>query len=120
MYPNIELSVFVLRSEEIVTQLLNNELDLGIGFLPVENEAFESVFLFEEELSLALPSDHVLAHEKELHLKNLTDLPIILLPENYYLRQLIDKYCAKQSIILQPTIEISSLESVVQIVNEGK
>src|SRR5690625_1363346 len=30
MYPNVELSVFGLRTEEIVSQLLNNELDLDL------------------------------------------------------------------------------------------
>src|SRR5699024_282619 len=94
-------------------------LDLGISFLPVEDDELGSIPLFTEELSLAVPSDHPLAHRKEVEIEMLEHNPIVLLPSNYFLRQLIDTYCAELGIILRPTLEMSTLESLTQMVSEG-
>lgn len=119
LYPNVNLSVFGQRTGEIKKGLLENELDLGISFLPVEDDELGSIPLFTEELSLAVPSDHPLAHRKEVEIEMLEHNPIVLLPSNYFLRQLIDTYCAELGIILRPTLEMSTLESLTQMVSEG-
>lgn len=118
-YPNIELSVLGLRTEEIKKGLLENELDLGIAFLPVEDEELEAIPLFTEELSLAVSFDHPLANLKEVEMKKLEHVPMILLPDNYFLRRLIDSYSAKLGITLKPIMEMSPMESLVQMVSEG-
>ena len=108
-----------LRAEEIKKGLLENDLDLGITFLPIEDEEIEAIPLFTEELSLAVALDHPLAELKEVETKILEDIPTILLPENYFLRKLVDTYCTEIGITLKPTIEMSTLESLVQMVSKG-
>ncbi|QKY69999.1 LysR family transcriptional regulator [Lentibacillus sp. CBA3610] len=117
-YPNVDLSVFGLRTGDIKKGLLENGLDLGISFLPVEDEELASIPLYTEELSLAVPVGHPLAQEK-VELETLEHFPTVLLPENYFLRQLIDSYCAKLGISLHPTLEMTMLESLTQMVSEG-
>jgi len=119
LYPNIELSVFGMRSGEIEKGIMENELDLGITFLPVENEEMESIPLFTEELSLAVPITSSLATETEVGLETLKDVPIVLLPQNYFLRQLIEKYCNEIGFSPNPTLEMTTLESLMQMVAEG-
>lgn len=119
LYPNVDLSVFGLRTGDIKKGLLENELDLGISFLPAEDEELASIPLFIEELSLAVPVDHPFADTEAVEMKSLADVPTILLPENYFLRQLIDSYCAKLGLTLEPTLEMTTLESLTQMVSEG-
>jgi len=119
LYPNIKLSVQGLRSGDIKKGLLENELDLGITFLPVEEKDLESIPLFDEELTLAVPANHPFAPLEEVEMKELKDISTILLPENYFLRQLIDTHCRELGITLKPTLEITTLESLVQMVAEG-
>src|SRR5690625_5031419 len=71
LYTNIELSVLGIRSGDIIKGLLENDLDLGITYLPTANEEFETVPLFTEELVLAVPSGHPLAALNEVNMKTL-------------------------------------------------
>src|SRR5699024_7371542 len=85
LYPNIELSILGMRAGKIERGLVENELDLGITFLPTDDEEMASIPLYSEELTLVVPLNHPLAHIKELELKELDHIPMILLPQNYYL-----------------------------------
>ncbi|CAM4269917.1 LysR family transcriptional regulator [Bacillus manliponensis] len=119
LYPNIELSVFGLRTGEIRNKLLENELDLGIVFFPMKDEEFEETPLFTEELALAVPSNHPFANLKEVNMKAIENVPTVLLPKNYFLRNLIDKYCKELEISIKPTLEMTTMESLVHMVSEG-
>jgi len=119
LHPNIDLSVHGLRTGDIKTGLLENRLDLGVSFLPVKEEEFASIPLFTEELSLAVPAGHPLAGINEVDLSALEREPTILLPENYFLRQLIDRHCEHIGIKLNPTLEMTTLDSLTQMVSEG-
>src|SRR5690625_5182124 len=119
LYPNVELSILGLRNEEIINSLHENKLDLGITFLPIEDKEMKAIPLFTEELSLAVPLDHPLAKEQEVDMRVLGDVPVISLPESYFLRKMIDAYCTEIGITLKPIIELSTLESLVQMVAEG-
>lgn len=71
LYPNINLTVFGLRTEEIKKGLFENELDLGITFLPVVDGEFETIPLYEEELALAVAVNHPFTLQKEVSMKSL-------------------------------------------------
>lgn len=119
LYPNIELSILGLRNDDIIKGLLENELDLGIAFLPIEDDEIESIPLFTEELSLAVPYDHSLSNKKEVEMKTLKNEQIVLMPENYFLRKLIDTYCIRLGLKLEPTLELTTLDSLIQMVIKG-
>ena len=119
LYPNIELQVFGLRSKSILTGILENDLDLGIGFLPVENKELETIPLFTEEFSLAVPLDHQLANVSEIDMRELENIQMTLLPQDYFLRTLIDTYSKEAGITIRPTLEMSTIDSLIQMVLEG-
>jgi len=119
LYPNIELSILGLRNGDIKKRLLENQLDLGITFLPAKEEDFEAIPLFTEELSLAVPMDHSFAVREEIEMKELENTSTILPPKNYYLRQLIDHSALEAGIELNPILEISPLESIIPTVAQG-
>jgi DNA-binding transcriptional LysR family regulator len=119
LYPSIKLSVEGLRSEDIRKRLLENELDLGIVFLPVETEEFETLPLFTETLSLVVPKTHRLAEEEEVDFAELDHEDMILFPEDFYIRQLIDGYSEKGGISMRPVLEMTTMESIVEMVAKG-
>src|SRR5699024_3077555 len=119
LYPNVELTVLGLRMGDIVKGLLENELDLGVAFLPVDNEDIDAISLFTEELSLAVPVNHPLTRLKTVQMTSLVDESFILLPENYFLRQLIDQYFTDLDMSITPILELTMMESYVLMVVEG-
>lgn len=119
LYPNIELSVLGLRTGDILNGILENELDLGVTFLPVGDESLESIPLFNEELALAVPADHPLALESVANLQMIADFPLVLMPKSYYLRQLIDTCCQEIGLNIKPVLELTTLDSFIQMVAKG-
>lgn len=119
LYPNIELSILGKRTNDIKKELLENELDLGIAFLPIEHEELESIPLLTEELALAVPVNHPLANRQEVELKEIANVSTVMLPQDFYLRNLIDTYFEIIDLKIKPTLEMSTLESLVQMIAEG-
>lgn len=116
-YPNIELSIFGLRTGDIFNKLFQNELDLGIVFLPIDDNELETVPLFEEELALAVHADHPIATNNVVTLEILKETPSILLPNTYYIRQLINKTCEEFGFTPCPVMEMTTMESIINMVN---
>lgn len=119
LYPNIKLSVHGLRTEEIERSILENKLDLGLTFLPNGNDELEEISLYTEELALAVPKGHPLAIKSAVNFDQITNIPLILMPENYQLRQLIKGYARTVGITINPALELTTLESIIQLTEKG-
>lgn len=118
-YPQIELSVLGLRTGDIYIGLLQNELDLGIVFLPMEHDDLEIIPLYEENLALAAAVDHPLAQEPYATLDVLKETPSILLPNAYFLRQVINEQCRLLGFTPRPVLEMTTMESMLTMVSKG-
>lgn len=115
-YPGIELTVLELATEETRAGLLANQLDLGVVFLPLQDEQIVSRPLFDEALVLVVSSEHAYAELPEVTLEQVAQLPLVLFPPKFYVRQLLDTACADQGIEIRPVMELSTMESQVQMV----
>ncbi|PFW78432.1 LysR family transcriptional regulator [Bacillus sp. AFS075960] len=118
-YPNIELAVSGMRTGDIYNGILQNELDLGIVFLPMQHDELETIPLFKQHLSLAVPINHSVAEEEFVTLDVLKDTPSILLPDTYFLRQLINEQCNELGFTAKPVMEMTTMESIIQMVSKG-
>lgn len=118
-YPNVELSVQGLRTGDIYKGLLQNELDLGIVFLPIEHDDLEAIPLYQENLALAAPRDHIITKEASVSLQVLKETSSILLPETYFLRQVVNEQCRLMNFAPKPVLEMTTMESIIQMVSNG-
>ncbi|PED05668.1 LysR family transcriptional regulator [Bacillus pseudomycoides] len=119
LYPNIELSVLGLRTGEIREKLLQNELDIGITFLPVQDKEIISIPLYQNELTLVVPTNHELTQHTTVTMGVLQKYPIIFLPKNFFLTQLIRSHCQNFNFTPKPILEISTMESLIHMVSKG-
>ncbi|KFN15180.1 LysR family transcriptional regulator [Bacillus pseudomycoides] len=119
LYPNVELSVLGLRTGEIREKLLQNELDIGITFLPVQDKEIISIPLYQNELTLVVPTNHELTQHTTVTMGVLQKYPIILLPKNFFLTQLIRSHCQNFNFTPKPILEISTMESLIHMVSKG-
>ncbi|WP_163879827.1 LysR family transcriptional regulator [Paenibacillus favisporus] len=117
--PGISISVVELATEETRAGLLANKLDLGVVFLPLEDEQLVSKELYTEELCLAVAKQHPLAAAAAVKLDQLTEVPLILFPEKFLVRQMVDSYSAQAGVQLQPAFELSTMDSMLQMVRLG-
>ncbi|MBD0382494.1 LysR family transcriptional regulator [Paenibacillus sedimenti] len=114
-YPKIELSVTELATEETKEGLLSNQLDLGVVFLPDEDEHLQRIPLYHERLELVVSSKHELAKADSIPLRDLDKLPIAMLQKKFYVRQMIDDCTGQIGFPLKPVLELSTLESLLQM-----
>lgn len=118
-YPGIEMSVLELATEETKDRLLHNLLDIGVVFLPLQDEQLESIPLFEEELCLVVSADHPFALLPQVELRLLQEVPLVLLPRKFHVRQMIDRYCREAGFLPKPTVEMSTLDSLLHMSSLG-
>jgi LysR family transcriptional regulator, cyn operon transcriptional activator len=114
-YPKIELSVTELATEETKERLLSNQLDLGVVFLPDEEEHLQRIPLYNERLQLVVSSRHPLAASESIRLRDLDKLPLAMLQKKFYVRQMIDVCADRIGFPLKPALELSTLESLLQM-----
>lgn len=118
-YPNVELSVLGLRTGDIYNGLLQNELDLGVVFLPMDHENLTAIPLYTQNLALAAPADHPVSREPYVTLHILKEIPCILLPNTYFMRELINEQCRSLDFSPKPIIEMTTMESIIAMVSRG-
>ncbi|QHQ63396.1 LysR family transcriptional regulator [Anaerocolumna sedimenticola] len=118
-YPNIKLT-FELNSSEVITQkIINNQLDIGIGFAPPANLnlLFEPICL--EPMDLLLPIGHPLVKKEEITLKDLSDVNLLLTESYCSYRNEIDKHFSTSGIPLKSMIQINDGRTIIQFVQAG-
>jgi len=119
LYPNIELSIHGQKTDDIYRGLLENKLDLGIVFLPMEHEDLEMIPLYQEDLAFAVPIDHPMTQKHSVNLDILQEVPSVLLPDTYFMRQLINEKCHKLGFDPQPVMEMTTMESIINMISDG-
>lgn len=115
-YPDIELTIVDLRAEETLDRLVHNMLDVGLVYVSVTDDRFEIIPLFDEEFVLVTSVDNSLASLENIRFEEIQDLSMALLPRHYLIRQFIEKHCTASGIKIKPVLELSSLESLLQVV----
>jgi DNA-binding transcriptional LysR family regulator len=118
-YPGIELSIIDLRTKETIDRLLQNQLDLGVTFLIEDDNRLETIPLFEEKFYLVVSQFHELAETHSIQLHELQAYPLTLLPQNFMIRKFLDKECKKAGFSIQPRIEFSTIDALLQMVKKN-
>ncbi|MER1985806.1 MAG: LysR substrate-binding domain-containing protein [Solibacillus sp.] len=119
-YPEIELSIQALTTEETITGLLNNEVNLGVIFDEIQNDQIDFSPLFMEEFFIVVSAQHELAQLEAISFKELNSIPLTFLTQRYLIRQFIDQLCIQEGFSLRPKIELNSLDSLLEMIQFNK
>jgi LysR family transcriptional regulator, cyn operon transcriptional activator len=119
VYPAIHIQVTNRTTTETIQLLKAGKIDLGIVNLPVEDKQLvirESMEL--QDCFIAGPAYRQL--EGRAHtLEELAGYPMLMLEKGSSSRAYIDEYAAGQGIVIQPAIELGSLDLLVDFVQAG-
>src|SRR5690606_10972159 len=86
--PQLVVKLYELSGVDIERRLLSGGLDIGIGFLPPRQPGLHSLALYEDELQLVVPENHPLREFRKVSLSQAAELPMLLLGEEYRIRQI--------------------------------
>lgn len=77
-FPDVEVIMQPMETSEQVIAIAENNLDVGFVIPPTTDANLEVEILLEEPLVLALPENHPLAAQSEIHITALANEPLIL------------------------------------------
>ncbi|UFH49786.1 LysR family transcriptional regulator [Pseudomonas sp. KNUC1026] len=86
--PHLVVQIYELSGLEIERRLQGGTLDIGIGYLPPRQPALHGLALYEDELQLVVPRNHPLQAFRKVSLAQAADQPMLLLGEEFQIRQM--------------------------------
>lgn len=117
-HPQLEINLKAGLTATTLKMLRTNDLDLGLCALPIEDPAFHTTGLFDDELFAILPADQKDV-PKKVTAVFLSRCPLILGHENAALRRTITDWLALAGPPPKPVMEFDNVETIKSLVAVG-
>jgi LysR family cyn operon transcriptional activator len=115
-HPNVDISVKERSAPEITEELAEGALDLGVGFLSSVHGEISADLLFEEALVAVVPPDHPWTEVEKLPASRLSSQPLVLLPDGFCTRNLVNSVFDAAGIDPMVRIEMNSIAGILATV----
>ena len=119
-HPGINFQITEEPTEHLLASLGSGALDLAILSPPIANDHVQIQDLFEDEFLLALPECHSLAKSRDISLRRLRELPMILMNDAHCLRGQTISFCHRVGFAPKVFIQSSQLDTVLAMVETGQ
>ena len=116
LHPHVSLKLDELSGPDIEAGVRSGMLEVGIGFVPAGSERIDSQPLFEEDFMLIVSPRHRLAARRQVTLAALADEPLVLLPDIFCTRRLLDASFDQAGIFPKVVVEMNSIEGILATV----
>ncbi len=121
-HPEVTIRLKVANTDGIVSQIENNEIDLGVVEAPVNNKNLVVEVCRTDQLVLIVPPGHELAKENNVSIKRMVDYPFICREEGSGTREVMIESMTAAGVNLSDlniTMELGSLEAIKGAVEAG-
>ncbi|UHA74568.1 LysR family transcriptional regulator [Paenibacillus sp. 481] len=115
-FPLIKTKILSMPSNQVVTQIENGTVDIGIGYLNEKNPNLVSSVLYYDTFELVVSPDHPLAGCQHPTIEMLREIPLIMLSPDTLGRKFADEVFRKYNIQPHIVMELSSSEEVKRMV----
>jgi DNA-binding transcriptional LysR family regulator len=111
-YPGVKLKVVIGYSDAVLAALKHRELDVALvaGYQP--EDELRGQLLMRDRLIAIMSPRQPLARREELRIRELADVPLILLTATSELRERVDESFQRFRVPLNVQVETGTLESV--------
>ena len=96
-YPDVKVKVIELLTEDIISQLKKDLIDVGILVTPLSENGIIEQPLFYEEMLLYINRNHAFAHKKDLEPSELANPDLWLLNNGHCFRSQVINLCSYKS-----------------------
>ena len=94
-YPDLELHIIEDQTKHLVQMLRDGGIDCAILAVPTNTAGLQEIPLYEERFRMVVPAHHPFAGRKDLKLKDLKEVSLLLLDDGHCLRDQIVDLCRK-------------------------
>lgn len=119
-YPEVELNIQELLSDQIMDKLQADQLDAGILVTPIHAEGFTEIPLFYETFVVYMSTSHPLSDQHKIDFEDLNLDDMWLLQEGHCFRSQAVNICGEKSVKTHRGLrfESGSLETLRRIVEK--
>ncbi|MCU4675991.1 LysR family transcriptional regulator [Catenovulum sp. 2E275] len=124
-YPKITINLAVMTNQQIIDELLEHNIDIGLGFADNEllkHHSFLNIYP-QGCNNLAVLHKEELAFDSQqngsISLSQTATLALCLLNKNMQFRQSIDQVFINQGLVINPVFETDSLFHLINAVKQG-
>lgn len=117
-YPQVDLDLHFMDSEDACVAVANNEIELAIVTLPENADAklnLEPIWV--DTLQIVLAPDHPLANDDHINKLKLLDYPAILPSMGTFTRRIINHYFSSSKDQMKIILETNYLETIKVMVS---
>ncbi|SFJ21077.1 LysR family transcriptional regulator [Planctomicrobium piriforme] len=117
-FPKATLIVQENTTDALLKSCTQGEIDLAILALPVAARYLDMEEMFEEELLLVLPPQHVLVDKEKIRLTDVEPYPFVLLDEAHCLSDNIVSFCRQRSfqpVAVERTSQLAMVQELVSL-----
>jgi len=121
-FPHVRLKVRVDHTDELITQVEQGEVELGLILDPqLQSELLIIKELFRQPLHLLVSAQHSLVqgHASKVTLEYIMTEPLLLLDQTSRMGQITKRIFAQRGLAVRPLIEIESVEGLKEMVRQG-
>lgn len=120
-YPQIELVIEELKTEEMIDRLYADTLDAGLASTPLGAAGLQEETLGAETMHAYLPTGDPLLRKSAIRQADLSLRQLWVMPEGHCFRGQVLAYCrAPQSKVPRPIhFESGSFQALIRLVDEG-
>jgi len=119
-FPQVELDIQFMDSEEACRAVEHGELELGIVTLPTQPSARLDVHVvWPDPLAVVVGKGHALARRRRLPLKDLADYKAVLPARGTFTREIIERAFVKHRIEVNISLSTNYLETIKMLVSVG-
>lgn len=115
-YPKLTIYLVEEQTSRLIAKLKQGKIDGAIVGLPLIDEDFTALPLFEEEFMLAVPPNNPLSKRKNVRLSDLENKTLLLLEDGHCMRDLALEVCYRAKAIESKGFQATSLETLRHMV----
>jgi DNA-binding transcriptional LysR family regulator len=119
-HPRITFEYTVAGSQEVVSAVAREEVDIGYAFNPPADRGFLVVGEALQGLHAFVARSHPLGTRKQLRLSDCSGYPMLLGDESLGGRHLLDAAAYESSLSIRPVVTGNSIEVLKAIVADGQ
>lgn len=119
-FPQVQLDIHFIDSEEAWEGVLHGDLELGVVTLPPDPDPrVKSAVIWDDPLVFMAAPEHPLAQEKQVTLAMLTDYSAILPSPVTFTRRIVENLFDEHRLTLNISMSTNYLETIYMMVSIG-
>jgi len=118
-YPGIGVVLHDVVTRRLIAEVKGEEADLGVGSFSGVDPECEFHLLFTDRMIAVCPRGSTLASRKRIALKDLLDLPLVLVEPGSSVRGLVDQAFESIGHYVTPAYEVAHMSTALAMVRAG-